>query len=107
VERAEVAARVAGDYQRRILGQAPDMSDAADPAEARRLHALEMELRLSCLQAERQALYALRRRHRINDDTLRELVREVDLAEVVVQKRRKAEKAEKATQALQGDKPAR
>ncbi|MDB5846722.1 MAG: Na+/H+ antiporter [Rhodoferax sp.] len=105
VERAEVAARVAGDYQRRILGQAPDVSDAADPAQARRLHTLEMELRLSCLQAERQALYALRRKHRINDDTLRELVQEVDLAEVVVRKRRKAEKPDRGNRAEPADMP--
>jgi CPA1 family monovalent cation:H+ antiporter len=66
-----------------------------------------MELRLSCLQAERQALYALRRSHRINDDTLRELVQEVDLAEVVVRKRRKAEKAEKAEKTTKGGQTAR
>ena len=96
VERAEILARVAGDYQRRILGQLPDGADAADPAMARRLHALELELRLCGLQAERQALYQLRRSHRINDDTLRELVQEVDMAEVVVKKRRKAERAEAA-----------
>jgi Na+/H+ antiporter len=110
VERAEVAARVAGDYQRRIVGQSwdrPDMSDAVDLAQARRLQALEMELRLSCLQAERQALYGLRRSHRINDDTLRELVHEVDLAEVVVRKRRQAEKAEKQHEPAPGDPSAR
>ncbi len=94
VERAEVSARVARNYQRRIQSLTPAASDAADPDRARRAHALEMALRLSCLHAEREAFYRLRRAHRINDDTLRELVHEVDLAEVVVRRQRKADTAD-------------
>jgi len=103
VERVEVAARVAGDYQRRIQTNTPpalDGPDTADPAHARRTLALEMNLRLSCLHAEREALYGLRRSHRINDNTLRELVHEVDLAEIMVRKRKRADTAERTEKAV-------
>jgi CPA1 family monovalent cation:H+ antiporter len=88
VEYAEVTTRIAMEYHRRIESLTPE---AASAAEMQREHRLEMDLRLACLQAERAELYRLRRAHRINDQTLRELVQEVDLAEVVVRKHHKAE----------------
>ncbi|MFZ4287840.1 Na+/H+ antiporter [Variovorax sp. HJSM1_2] len=83
VEYAEVATRIALEYHRRIEAHTPEATSAA---EMQREHRLEMALRLRCLQAERAELYRLRRVHRINDHSLRELVQEVDLAEVSVRK---------------------
>ncbi|WP_106418692.1 Na+/H+ antiporter [Salinicola tamaricis] len=45
---------------------------------------LERETRLEALRAERREYYKLRQRHRINDNVLRKLVREVDLAEAAL-----------------------
>lgn len=47
----------------------------------------EIELRLHCIQKERNTLYAERQAHRINDDSLRSLVNELDLQEVSMHKR--------------------
>lgn len=41
-------------------------------------------MRLAALHAERKALTELRRTHQINDETLRMLAREVDLAEAAL-----------------------
>ncbi len=83
VEYAEVATRIAMEYHRRIESLTPEATSAA---ETQREHQLEMALRLVCLQAERTELYRLRRANRINDHALRDLVQEVDLAEVAVRK---------------------
>ncbi|GHB32585.1 Na+/H+ antiporter [Salinicola rhizosphaerae] len=45
---------------------------------------LERETRLEALRAERREYYKLRERDRINDNVLRKLVREVDLAEAAL-----------------------
>jgi len=47
----------------------------------------EMELRVRCIQVERDALYAERQAHRINDEALRAMVSELDMAEVSLRKR--------------------
>ena len=48
---------------------------------------LEIELRLRCIHQERDALYAERQAHRINDESLRRLVSELDMQEVSLRKR--------------------
>ncbi len=45
---------------------------------------LERETRLEALRAERRQYYKMRQRDRINDNVLRKLVREVDLAEAAL-----------------------
>ncbi|GAA0914977.1 Na+/H+ antiporter [Rothia nasimurium] len=78
---SHVAARVVSDYQQR-LEAAGDEGDV--PEKARAEAGTERVMRLAALRAERQELYALRRRHEINDETLRTLLREVDLAEAAL-----------------------
>ena len=51
------------------------------PDKARAEAGTERVMRLAALRAERRELYNLRRSHEINDDTLRTLMREIDLAE--------------------------
>ena len=61
------------------------MSDAElrqDAIRVRQVAAAERRLRLAGLEAERQALYRLRRSQAIDDVVLRRLVREIDLVEV-------------------------
>ena len=50
---------------------------------------MELELRLKCLHIERDTLYAERHAHRINDESLRSLVAELDLSEISLIKRLK------------------
>ncbi|PYE76110.1 sodium/proton antiporter (CPA1 family) [Xylophilus ampelinus] len=87
----EAAGRVARGYRRRIetLDDADDgpETDQAERAALKRGHVLELELRLAGLHAERTELYRLRREHRINDDSLRTLVQEVDLSEISLRRR--------------------
>lgn len=92
----EAAGRLTQDYRKRMdmLGT-PDASQASDgQAESpevvyqrRKRYLIEMELRLESLHVERDALYAERQAHRINDETLRSLVTELDLSEVSLRKR--------------------
>ena len=58
----------------------------------------EIEMRLRCIRAERDAIYAERHKHRINDESLRSLVSELDLQEVSMRKRLVA--ARKATEVV-------
>ncbi|WP_295853400.1 Na+/H+ antiporter [uncultured Xylophilus sp.] len=93
--REESSGRVARGYRRRIETLEDDTDDGAEGAAEeraarRRGHVIELELRLAGLHAERGALYRLRRAHRINDDTLRALVQEVDLSEVSLRQRLEA-----------------
>lgn len=78
---SHVAARVMSDYQQRLeaAGEEGDV-----PQKARAEAGTERVMRLAALRAERQELYALRRKHDINDETLRTLLREVDLAEAAL-----------------------
>jgi monovalent cation/hydrogen antiporter len=78
---SRVAARVIADYQQR-LEAAGDDGDV--PQKARAEAGTERAMRLVALRAERRQLYDLRRKHDINDETLRALLREVDLAEAAL-----------------------
>ncbi|RYF84313.1 MAG: Na+/H+ antiporter [Comamonadaceae bacterium] len=92
----EVAGRLTQDYRKRIDllddGGQPDspelQAESPEALQQRRLrYVLELELRLRCLKAERDTLYAERHAHRINDESLRNLVRELDLSETSLRKR--------------------
>ena len=48
---------------------------------------VEIEARLDCIRAERDRYYGERQAHRINDESLRNLVSELDLQEVAMRKR--------------------
>ncbi|URL58236.1 Na+/H+ antiporter [Luteibacter flocculans] len=78
---SHVAARVMADYQQRLeaAGEEGDI-----PEKARAEAGTERTMRLAALHAERHELYHLRRSHTINDETLRTLIREVDLAEAAL-----------------------
>jgi len=75
---SRIGARVMGDYQQRLeaAGEEGDV-----PHKARAEAGTERAMRVAALRAERRELYELRRKHAINDETLRTLMREVDLAE--------------------------
>jgi len=75
---SRVASRVMADYQQRLEATG-DEGDV--PEKARAEAGTERVMRLAALRAERRELYNLRRSHEINDDTLRALMREIDLAE--------------------------
>ena len=78
----QALASVLNDYQQR-----PDL-DALSLTEQnnqRRLVQLEKYLRHLALAAQRDALYQLARQHAISDDTLRQLIRGIDLQEVQLQ----------------------
>lgn len=92
----EAAGRLTQDYRKRI--DMLDTPDATQMTEAqaelretvrqrRQRYLIEMELRLDALHIERHALYAERHAHRINDETLRALVAELDLSEVSLRRR--------------------
>jgi Na+/H+ antiporter len=74
----EIGARLLGLYRRRVGAH-----DDAAPGDER-THALERQLHLAALRAERAELYRLRAADRINDASLRRLVREVDLVEAAL-----------------------
>jgi hypothetical protein len=75
---SQIGARVMADYQQRLeaAGEEGDI-----PQKARRESEIERSLRLVALKAERHELYELREKKRINDETLRALIREIDLSE--------------------------
>lgn len=92
----ESVGRITQDYVRRIeMLEEPSSGGAEQPAattpdvlrQRRQRYVIELELRLSSLRAERDALYAERQAQRINDASLRELVTEIDLAEVSMRRR--------------------
>jgi CPA1 family monovalent cation:H+ antiporter len=92
----EAVGRLTQDYRKRIDlledPATPTTPEAqAESPEAvrqrRQRYLLEMELRLQALHVERNALYAERQAHRINDESLRALVGELDMAEVSLRKR--------------------
>jgi CPA1 family monovalent cation:H+ antiporter len=75
---AEAATRAMQRYDRRPQSY-PESEEEA--ARARAVTAAERRLCIAGLNAERADLYRLRREHRIDDELLRRLVREVDLLE--------------------------
>jgi len=92
----EAAGRLTQDYRQRIdLLEEPDTPQTpeaqAESPEAtrqrRQRYLVELDLRLQALHAEREVLYALRHAHRINDESLRGLVAELDLSEVSLRRR--------------------
>ena len=93
----EVAGRTAQDYRKRIDLLDEDAAAATTPEaqadspesvlQRRRRYVVELELRLQCLKTERDTLYTERHAHRINDESLRSLVAELDLSEVSLRKR--------------------
>jgi CPA1 family monovalent cation:H+ antiporter len=91
----EAVGRVTQDYRKRIdllEDAAPGTPErqAESPAavrQRRRRYLVEMEMRLQALHVERSVLYAERQAHRINDESLRALVAELDLSEVSLRKR--------------------
>ncbi|ABE34448.1 Na+/H+ antiporter [Paraburkholderia xenovorans LB400] len=92
----ESAGRLTQEYRKRIdlledpappatpeaLAEAPDVV-----RQRRHRYVVELELRLKSLHVERNALYAERHEQRINDESLRSLVAELDLAEASLRKR--------------------
>jgi CPA1 family monovalent cation:H+ antiporter len=92
----ESAGRLTQEYRKRIdlledtpvpttpemLAESPDVVQ-----QRRRRYVVELELRLTSLHVERDALYAERQAHRINDESLRSLVSELDLQEVPLRRR--------------------
>ena len=93
----EVVGRITQEYRNRIH-LLDDLSGVATSTEAQRdapemVHerrqrlVKEMELRVHCIQVERDTLYAERQAHRINDEALRAMVSELDMAEVSIHKR--------------------
>jgi len=95
----EAAGELTQDYRQRIdlldddavrpAAHTPEAkAEALEAANARRhRYVAELALRLDCLKAERGALYAERHAHRINDESLRSLVTELDLSEISLRKR--------------------
>ena len=91
----ESAGLLTQEYRRRMHMLEPDARDtveaqAESPEVVRQRHeryVVELELRLKTLRVERDALYAERQAQRINDESLRKLVTEIDLSEVAMTKR--------------------
>lgn len=92
----EASGRLTQDYRKRIdMLEAPDATQTPEAQaegpdavrERRQRYLAEMELRLQALRVEREALYAERHAQRINDETLRALVAELDLSEIALRKR--------------------
>lgn len=92
----EVAGRVTQDYRKRMdLLEEPSIAitpeskaDSPEAVHQRRLrYVAELELRMRAMRAEREALFAERQAHRINDASLRALVAELDLSEASLRKR--------------------
>lgn len=75
---ADASARIMDLYRRRIDGQA-QTGEAAE--RIRKSDAIERELRLAGLRAERDAVYRLARERALSDESARKLVREIDLLE--------------------------
>jgi len=92
----ESAGQLTQEYRRRI-GMLDDPKTSATPeaqAEApdevrqrRQRYVVELELRQQALHVERDTLYAERQAQHINDESLRSLVAELDLAEAALRKR--------------------
>jgi monovalent cation/hydrogen antiporter len=78
---ADTTARVMDTYRRRLA--ALD-SDRDRSQHARQGEALEVQMRLAAMRAERATLLKLRNEQKINDETMAKLVREVDLSETAM-----------------------
>lgn len=81
---ADTTARVMDLYRRRLATLDADRDSSGH---ARRAEALELQMRLAAMRAERATLLALRNQHKINDETMSKLMREVDLTETALTSR--------------------
>jgi monovalent cation/hydrogen antiporter len=81
---ADTTARVMDLYRRRL---ATFDTDRDRSVHARRAETLELQMRLAAMRAERATLLALRNQHKINDETMSKLMREVDLTETALTSR--------------------
>jgi CPA1 family monovalent cation:H+ antiporter len=71
------------DIYRRRLATLGD--ESTPPSEmARRAEALEFQMKLAAIRAERAVLLSLRNTQKINDETLNKLMRELDLSETAL-----------------------
>ena len=93
----EVIGHVTQEYRHRIqmlddgggsVNGVETHSEAPDVIlQRRQRYVVEVETRLLCIHAERDAYYADRQAHKINDESLRNLVSELDMQEVAMRKR--------------------
>jgi CPA1 family monovalent cation:H+ antiporter len=75
---ASATDHVMGIYEHRLAG---GVAGGMDPDKVRMADQSERVLRLAALDAERDAILQLAREERINDETARKLLREIDLVE--------------------------
>ncbi|WP_263141473.1 Na+/H+ antiporter [Pseudomonas sp. RIT-PI-AD] len=79
---AEVKANIMAEYRKQL-----DTSDSGEgQAKFRTIQGLEQRLRLQALRAQRLELYRLRREHLIDDDVVRDILRELDISEAMQQR---------------------
>lgn len=105
----EIEGRIAREYRSRIdlldeerTPESAEMQDLATPdaVQERRLrYVAELEMRLNCIKVERHTIYAERHNNRINDESLRSLVQELDLSEITLRKRLEVARRAAAKQA--------
>ncbi len=95
--RQEVNGHLTQEYRNRIQllddgsGAAQSIEllrEAPEVVRQRKLrYVMEIETRIECIHAERDFYYAERHAHRINDESLRSLVSELDMQEIAMRKR--------------------
>ena len=105
----EIEGRIAREYRNRIdlldeerTPETAEVQDLATPdaVQERRLrYVAELEMRLNCIKVERHTIYAERHNNRINDESLRSLVQELDLSEITLRKRLEVARRAAAKQA--------
>ncbi len=105
----EIEGRIAREYRNRIdlldeerTPESAEVQDLATPdaVQERRLrYVAELEMRLNCIKVERHTIYAERHNNRINDESLRSLVQELDLSEITLRKRLEVARRAAAKQA--------
>jgi CPA1 family monovalent cation:H+ antiporter len=78
---AEMKAKLMAEY-RHELDPAPDSKEARERARA--LELADQALRIKALRAQRLELYRMRREHEIDDETMREVLGELDNQEAWV-----------------------
>ncbi|KDB06961.1 Na+/H+ antiporter [Burkholderia sp. lig30] len=84
---ADVAARVMDLYRRRLAALAD--GGATPRTQAKLAESMELQMRIAALRAERTVLYRMRGEHKISDETLTKLIREIDLSETALSTRKK------------------
>jgi len=111
----EIEGRIAREYRNRIdmldEDRSPDAADAPDAAspeavqQRRERYVMELEMRRKCIKVERHTIYAERQHNRINDESLRSLVQELDLSEITLRKRLDVARRAAAKQAAKRESP--